>query len=393
MNDTVFPALDDDDRGGDPLVPRDHEIRAHSRRSVLRAAGLVPVAAGMAGLGWAVAPSEAEAASTNAPYPRAKRKLTRLDGNWLWRKGQGADQWASGQIDGGRILAAWGDGFGWNQSGKKGYIGVTEIGGSVTSPRGSDLWRNGSLPLKPCAMIANNGTPLMYVVSDQDGRSGSYLMRGSNGGRNWSSPSGPVVSRIKHGLVVIGSTDRQVQFANSGIGLYLAADGNLKGDALYSPLRNEKIYLAFLDRSTASFAGGWQWYAGYRNGNPANLVVTGRAPWESSGGVKPVAAFYDSNGAGKHFLTSWCPTTGTHIGVKTHQKNGLGVFSAPTPWGPWSTLWYGDLIANKGGRIFTAKAISMWSTGGIISIMWSGGPDKNKAIDYDAVFVTRFRYG
>jgi hypothetical protein len=98
--------------------------------------------------------------------------------------------------------------------------------------------------------------------------------------------------------------------------------------------------------------------------------------------------FYDANGCGKHFLVSWCPSTSCYVAVKTHQRTGLGIFSAPTPWGPWRTMWYGNLITS--GAVFTGKAISMWSTGSSLAVMWSGSPAAEASRDYDAVYMTRF---
>lgn len=336
----------------------------------------------------------AQGATGAPPYPWASRRLTRVDDTWLWRAGGLSDQWVHGAIDDSRIMAAWGDGFGWSrQSGEaKSYLGVTEIGGAVTSPSGSDLWGTPSRPLKPCALVANNGDPIMYVVSDEDGRDGSYLMQGSFDGRSWSAPSGPVLSRAAHGLVVVGTADRPARTNGSEIALYLAADGNLKGAALSDRPRNSEVYLAFVTRNKLSSTRNWVWYAGPRNGNHLDPVRTTRAPWvDDPSRPAPVPAFVDPAGAGKHFLVSWCASANLFVGVKTHSQTGLGVFVAPRIWGPWATAWYDRLIPTD-GTIFTAKAVSMWSTGSTVAVMWSGGPETDPSIDYDAVYLTRFSF-
>lgn len=102
-------------------------------------------------------------------------------------------------------------------------------------------------------------------------------------------------------------------------------------------------------------------------------------------------AFEDPAGAGKHFLVSWCESAKLFVGVKTHDKTGLGIFLAPRVWGPWTTAWYGTLIPTA-GQIFTAKAVSMWSKDRTIAILWSGGPNSDPSIDYDAVYLTRFSF-
>jgi hypothetical protein len=147
----------------------------------------------------------AEAAAP--PYPPSSIRLGRVDVTWLWKRGVRADQWVSGEIDRSHILAAWGDGYGWNPSGRKGQIGVSYITGSVAAPTGGDLWRETRQPLKPCAVIANSGPPLIFAVSDRDGRSSNYLLLGSADRRSYSLVGSPILTRARHRVLVVGTFD------------------------------------------------------------------------------------------------------------------------------------------------------------------------------------------
>ena len=220
---------------------------------------------------------EAAAQAATPPCPWSSIRLGRVDGTWLWKRGAGADQWPSSCLDRGKLLAAWGDGWGWNKgrTESKAFMGVTMISGSPTGPVGTDLWATTSLRIKPCAMLAGTGEPFMYVTSDRDDRDATYLMKGSNGGRSWSELYGPVVTKRAHGLQIVGAADRNPKVPTAEIVLYLAADGNRRTEELYDTRRNRTIWAAFTAREHIANPAGWYWYAGTSG---AKRKVTGRAP-------------------------------------------------------------------------------------------------------------------
>ena len=127
-----------------------------TRRSVLaRSAGLT--AASLAG--W---PAPASA----APYENSlDYRLRRINSRWLWRRGCKLDQWPHTAIDGGGIIAGWGDGWGAQRPDgeAKSAIGFTRFTGQPSAPAVSDLWSDSqdrairALSLKPQALLTVGG--------------------------------------------------------------------------------------------------------------------------------------------------------------------------------------------------------------------------------------------
>ena len=388
------------------------------RREVL-AAG----AAGALSLGLgcrATAQDLRQRTSSEPPYPWASTgRLERVDANWLWREGLGSDQWPHVALDDNRLLAAWGDGWGWSGRGgeeHKARMGVTEISGSMTDPSGVDLWGDRSMRMKPCGLGVFGGDVLLFATSDEDSRDRTVALISEGGGRAWSRIPGSVLSRSQHGLQVVGTAGQRPGVAADRLVVYLAADGNLRTDDLYARERNQTIWAAFIDRDMVASINGWPFFAGEatgeegarqvtvdetlalatradrRTGLTSNAAVTTLAlPGGTAGGLEAQPVFVDPAGAGKHFLVSWCPSTNSYIAAKTHERTGLGLFSSATPWGPWETLWYGPFVER--GAIFTAQVVTMWSTDGTVALMWSGSPDTNASHNLDAVYLTRFSVG
>ena len=87
-----------------------------------------------------------------------------------------------------------------------------------------------------------------------------------------------------------------------------------------------------------------------------------------------------------------------YVLAKTQNWLELGLFYGPTPFGPWTTLFYGPFVpagAAAESRIFTAQVVINWSYRGVLSVMWSGAPRPTACADpqsgnYDAVHLTRF---
>ena len=98
--------------------------------------------------------------------------------------------------------------------------------------------------------------------------------------------------------------------------------------------RPGRVFLARIknDRLTTS-KENYEFFAGFE--------PSGEPRWGSLTAKEPV--FEDANGAGWCLSASYNPHLDRVILVTQHRQTSvglLGVFDAPTPWGPWSTIEY-----------------------------------------------------
>jgi hypothetical protein len=97
-------------------------------------------------------------------------------------------------------------------------------------------------------------------------------------------------------------------------------------------LRSPKNRL--LDRTSYEF------FSGLRSGKPF---------WSRDAQAKkPV--FEDANGVGWNLSVTWNPGLGRYLLITEHtqsSKGNMGVFDAPQPWGPWTSVEYLNLSERK----------------------------------------------
>jgi hypothetical protein len=88
----------------------------------------------------------------------------------------------------------------------------------------------------------------------------------------------------------------------------------------------------------------WEWFTGMSGGTPT---------WGSQSDSVPV--FVDPRGVGWNWSAIYNPGLGRYLLVTEHSANTsggesnrisaqsrLGIFDAPEPWGPWTTVIYED---------------------------------------------------
>jgi hypothetical protein len=97
--------------------------------------------------------------------------------------------------------------------------------------------------------------------------------------------------------------------------------------------RPGEVYLARTPRERILERPAYQFYAGSDSGAPR---------WSSSLGDKH-PAFVDPNGVGWNLSVSYNPALRRYLLCTEHgwsHLGRLGIFDAPEPWGPWSTVAY-----------------------------------------------------
>jgi hypothetical protein len=305
--------------------------------------------------------------------------------------GVNADQWPTTTYTNGNVCAAWGDGYGFNNNQPRSSLGISEISGTPPSLTGVDKYLSGTTGVdnrKPNAIlhihnIAANTILLWYVNQTKDARVGTYTAISTNNGTSWTfhEAAGERVfsTAASPKLQVIGA----VQLGPG----YLAQSSGLDTDYVYLYLNNSGNLAApftgtngdiWMCRVRIAGAGGsitniWNpTKYSFFNG----LDGAGAPTWTADGGAlnlsKTVAAF--PGGMGKHFLNSWSEVNTRFLAALTPTATTLAVYEAPTPFGPWGTLYYGAGSDPSWTGIFTASLPGPWQTAGTAWVAVSGAP-------------------
>jgi hypothetical protein len=143
------------------------------------------------------------------------------------------------------------------------------------------------------------------------------------------------------------------------------------------------LYMArALTNSNLCAASSWEYLSG-PDADQDNIFDGGTPAWTPSIADR-TAIFYDFNGivnaGGGQIL--WMPTLNRYILMIGHSPGGvgdLGIFEAPEPWGPWSTVFYYDNWCGQGsGESLLYHIVPKWvSKTGLdvtVPIIYSGAP-------------------
>jgi len=292
-----------------------------------------------------------------------------LDWSTHRRGAQGSDNFQLTWADDGHLYGAWGDGGGFGGSNGRGRIGlgVARITGSGNDWQGHNRWGGfqAEHPAqfggqgKSWGMIGVDGTLYMLVVPDaapgkkyRNHYATVEVWQSSDHAATWQRPSWQF-QQSEHLTIPT--------FLNFGKD-YTGVPANLS-DHVYlyfirpqSPTMEQQgprgvglvvhkpgvIYLARVPREDLTAGkSAYQFYAGLDdNGNPL---------WGNMSRKEPV--FEDPAGVG------WCMSAHYNPGLQryilctehgTSHTGQIGIFDAPAPWGPWTTVFYSTEVSPFG---------------------------------------------
>ncbi len=294
------------------------------------------------------------------PYPDSPViKDIVIDWSSHQRHAPGSDNFQLTWADDDHLYGAWGDGGGFAGSNSRGRVGlgVARIEGVSEHYQGYNVWggHQGENPAtfdgKSWGMISLERSLYMWVVPDHPEEK-SYrnhyeyieLAKSTDRGATWSKADWKFYQ--KDGL----SIPTFLQFGKAHRG----APEELK-DYVYSyfvsPQSGEmeqqgargvglvvhkpgKIYLARVKRNSLMLGPShYQFYSG--------LDADGRPQWASMAEKRPV--FEDADGVGWCMSAAFNPALQRYLLCTEHgesSKGRLGIFDAPRPWGPWTTVKY-----------------------------------------------------
>ncbi|MEO1393544.1 MAG: DUF4185 domain-containing protein [Cyanobacteria bacterium J06634_5] len=281
-----------------------------------------------------------------APYP-ASTAISNIVFDWDThiRQAPGSDNWIMTWASDGHQYSAWGDGGGFKGTNRKGRVslGVARIEGDKDAYVGVNVWggQDAENPAtaegKSYGLISIEGILYMWVSpgSNAQGYRESRLYQSNDQGASWAAADWAFEQSdglifptfIQYGQDYQGARDEYVYiYAN-----YLKEDTKL---AVQKPgeialMRVSKT--GILDRSQYAFFSGIN-----EDGDPVwSPELERRSP-----------AFTDQNGVGWTTSVSYNPALQRYFLMTEHDKtfeSNLGIFDAPEPWGPWTTVLYDRL--------------------------------------------------
>ena len=322
------------------------------------------------------------------PYPSSKViKGVEWDKTTRIQHGAGSDQWPLTWAADDSLYAAWGDGHGWKHEKNEAKIslGVTRISGMPPDLHATDTWGvgPGSSFGKPDALIAFDKKIFMFWVNgDSRFHHDSYSAVSIDSGKTWKLGADRVFKNVPTGFRVRGIC----QFGKDYEG---APDEFLY--VYFGMNRHPDIYLARVAKENIFDDDAYEWFA-YRNAD-------GSAAWTSDFDAKSTV-FHDNNGYLWHLGIVYNPGLERYILTKPHFTEGddrdnvlastssLGIFDAPKPWGPWTTVLYENHWLDKYVKFnFLIPAKYLRKDGKTFWLGWSGWPEYDNVNFMKGTFI------
>jgi len=291
-------------------------------------------------------------AHSDAPYPQSKLipKLTWAPEVVKMKGCVSGDNWPIAWVDDNLQITAFCDGQGFSRQAPDLSLGFAMVFGDppdfcaenfksdADTPKGG-----GPTGIKASDMIMVDGILYMFVRNykppGSDDFTNSRLACSTNRGANWTwagwhfSETFGCPAFVQFGKNYEQALDDYV---------YIASQAN---DSAYS--YSPDIVMARVQKDTVMDRSSYAYFAGVHDDNKALWLqdIEKRKPiFTDPKGTQRIAITYNA-ALGRYILTA------SHLtGEKVTHTGALGVFEAPQPWGPWSTVYYDDHWSVKGGK-------------------------------------------
>jgi uncharacterized protein DUF4185 len=326
----------------------------------------------------------------STPYP-ASSVIQQI--SWDFRNlihlATGSDIWPNTWASDGNVYTGWGDGGGFSGSDTNGRVslGFARITGTPPSITGTNVW--GAAPSyaqnpaqfcgKPAGMLSVGGVLYAWILSyyqitSQCGPNPdpieTRLAWSNDLGANWRLSSWKFTETT--GTMVLMSFINFGQNYAGARDAYVYLYGHISGDTTHAYLARA-LSSNLLNDPTVAGQTSYEFFTGLdAQGNPSWSIDESKA--------QPV--FTDPNGVSTGFLVVYNLPLKRYIATTSHggQVEQLGVFDAPEPWGPWTTVAYYDnwggfgageeLGYNFSNKWTSSDGLTMWmdfSAGGLDS--------------------------
>ena len=317
--------------------------------------------------------SEQSVASA-APYPASSIVKELTWDSTVTRIGDGTtgDNWPITWGDDDLLYAAYGDGDGFSNRSTKLSLGFSTISSNPPNISGQDFGSNVDTPegqgpngIKASGILMVDGTLYMFVRNYKPAGSNDY----TNARLAWSRDHGRTWIWANWHFADTFGAPEFVQFGRNYAGarddyVYILSQAN---DSAYG--WSPDVVMARAPKARVADRAAYEFFAGLgANSTPqwSSDIVQRKPVFTDPNGVQRIGMTYNA-ALRRYFLTSAHQTGGG----ATHTP-ALGVFDAPEPWGPWSTVYYSDDFS--GGYAYHHKFPTKWmsSDGRTMWLQYSG---------------------
>jgi hypothetical protein len=281
-------------------------------------------------------------AGPNPPYPPSPvvSSIT-WDFGGLHQDAPGSDIWPITWASDGNLYTAWGDGGGFGGTNTLGRVslGVARVSGQGDSWTGANMFGgfNGQAPAtfigKAQGIVSVAGV-LYMIVCEQDQWLRGKIGRSDDLGRTWTFNNGAFADSAwdftEPGGAFCGAGI--LQFGRDYAG---ARDEFVYGYDVRTQLVSQSDIVMFrVPKNRIMSRSAYEFFAGFS--------AQGIPLWTSDvTQMKPV--FSDPNGASWGVQAFYHPVLHRYfLAVSRDSTSAWGLFDAPEPWGPWTTVAYYD---------------------------------------------------
>jgi len=286
-----------------------------------------------------------------SPYPQSA-VIEKVNFDWVSRiqLAPGSDNWAITWADDNHQYASWGDGggFGGTNSKSRVSLGVARIEGDAAAYRGFNVW-GGEQPEqasqfggKSYGIISIENMMYKWVSpgSNEEAYQESRLYFSSDHAASWA----PADWAFDRSYDLVNPTFCQFGKAYQGARddyVYIYAN-KVKDDSQLTVHKPGEIVLMRVPQSSLMEKDQYTFFSGFNAG--------GQPTW-SKQFVQHQAVFLDSNGVGWNSSVSYNAGLNRYFLITEHSESlvaNIGIFDAPQPWGPWTTVYYGKFGEDGG---------------------------------------------
>ena len=311
----------------------------------------------------AIAGSNMAAAGDNAPYPpSAALRITWDAATRIVRKAEGSDNWPMTWAADDNLYAAYGDGWGFEPKvAKKLSLGFAKIAGDPLAPVGTNIrsrsgerlgdGRNGE---KASGMLSVGGTLYVWMRNARNAR----LAWSTDRAVTWTSSDWTFDVSFGHpaflnfGKDNAGARDDYVYvYSPDRDSAYEASDRLVLARVPAARLRDRRAY-EFLQEIDAKGQPRWT----------ADVVARGSVFTHAKQVYRSQVSYHPR--LKRYLLCQILPDTDARF------DGGFGIYDAPEPWGPWTTVYFTRRWDVGPGE--SCSFPTKWMTDNAIHMVFSG---------------------
>ncbi|MHC4432354.1 MAG: serine hydrolase [Planctomycetota bacterium] len=276
--------------------------------------------------------------TSGAPYPPSTviKGIEWAPVDTIIRKASGSDNWPITWADDGNQYSAYGDGWGFEpKTEKKLSLGIVKISGSPTDFKGTNVRTEsgertgqGANGAKASGMLMVDGVLYMMVRNTDN----SQVAWSTDHGKSWRwcewrfAESFGAPCFLNFGRNYAGARDSFVYiYSQDAETAYEAADDTVMARVAKDRIRNRSAYEFF---AGLDGTGHTRW---------TKDISQRRAVFTNRDRCYRTQVSYNA-GLDRYLLCQVLPMSTHPQGMRF--QGGFGIYDAPEPWGPWTTVYY-----------------------------------------------------